>query len=811
MSEINTRFIDAARNVLTPQPAEAPRGNYIPTLVVGIGGTGIRTLRFLKKQLQASPEHQIQILGIDCDAAEQDKYPDLPLLDIGTELVYLDAKIAHATIIQAERSKDPYLLGYLPDTHGARTNIHTEVQSSMSRQRGAGQRRRVGRVITEANADGGAGLINIIRAKHDALRGLTARIEFEGKGYNFLPHAQVYVVSSLAGGTGAGSLLSMLALLRTIFNGPHDRLTVVGVLPGLKLDDMLTNRHQEAPSTRANAVALLRELQAARISKFPEYEFQFGPLNRLPTSTADLVSAVYLLDHELHDGTPLPNYQDICRSAAMFLFAFVGTGVGAADASGDVNQTAVEESQDDGIPRCFDALGLSVLAYPIDDLLAYCSYDAFCRWSRKWLDGSGDPALAEQCAHNLTLACGLANEGTFISRFLGAINLNTPGFLTEETERSEVVRNTSDGEFKQKATTGLTELEESLRSTESRLKASVDQTKTALLATLHAAVLSFLDHPAQQAKKNLDALCASAINCQSLLAASLQNNETEIQDLEEKVIPSKEWWLILPGDLLGNRTKYIEAINSLMDHKLSQAVGPSLLRVLGEIVAELEALKDRLGLTISEIKAMDLSCQKFMEKMDQDQTASEGLTVFAMRRAEFKAFCAEVPDPGVTGLGLDKMTAEAIAAAVITRSIPIFEPSLRTLNLPENLEAAKASGKADHPLLRAVKAADAAAQPRLRLRDDLPHIHQLAPRKYVVGQNIQPAVAALFPPRSVSQNMPVAQFTDPYRIIVVETFHHFGAAHWMGFDTSLVHYKADPWWRHVLPDEQITQLPDFSA
>ena len=48
MSEINTRFFDAARNVFNPPPAEAPPGNYIPTLVVGIGGTGIRTLRFLK-------------------------------------------------------------------------------------------------------------------------------------------------------------------------------------------------------------------------------------------------------------------------------------------------------------------------------------------------------------------------------------------------------------------------------------------------------------------------------------------------------------------------------------------------------------------------------------------------------------------------------------------------------------------------------------------------------------------------------------------------------------------------------------------
>ena len=811
MSEINTRFLDAARNVLSPPPADAPPGNYIPTLVVGIGGTGIRTLRFLKKQLQASPEHQIQILGIDCDAAEQDKYPDLPLLDIGTELVYLDANIAHATIVQAARSNDPYLLGYLPDTHGERMNIHTEVKSSMARQRGAGQRRRVGRVITEANAEGGAGLINIIRAKHNELRGLGTKINLVQKGYNFLGHAQVYVVSSLAGGTGAGSLLSVLALLRTIFNGPNDMLTVVGVLPGLKLDAMLTNQYQEVPATRANSVALLRELQAARVANFPDYEFQFGQLNRLAARTANLVSAIYLLDHELHDGTPLPDYQDICRSAAMFLFAFVGTGVGAADASGDVNQTAVAGSGNDGVPLCFDALGLSVLAYPIDDLLAYCSYNAFCRWTRKWLDDPADPAVAAQSAQNLTLACGLANESTFIERFKGAINLDTPGFLTDEAERADVIKTTSDAEFKQRATDGLNVLENSLRATEARLHATVDQTKTNLVATLRAAVLGFLDQPASQAAMNVDALCASAKNCEKLLSSTLQDNETEIQNLEEKVIPGKEWWLILPGDMLGNRSAYIEAINSLMEHKLSQSVGPALLRALGDIVAELEALKARLRLTISEIDAMDRSCKRAMEKMDQDQTTSEGLTVFAMRRADFKAFCADIPDPGVTGLSLAKMTSEAVAEAVITRSIPVFAPALRALDLPAQVASALATGPASHPLLRAVKAADAASQPRLRLLDDLPQIQHLAPRKYVVGQNIQPQVVGLFQPRGLNQNVPVALFTDPYRIIVVETFHHFGAAHWQGFETALVHYESDPWWRHVLPDEQITKLPKFRA
>lgn len=812
MSNVTTSLREISLSAIQPQNREAPRGNYTPTLIVGVGGTGIRTLRYLKSLLIGNPNHQIQLLGIDCDASEMDKYPELPTLTLRDELILLDATVSEGAIVGAKERQNQYLLDYLPDAHGARTNIHGEVRNTMRRQRGAGQRRRVGRVLLEANAEGGAGLLQVFQRKHDRLRGLETRAELTQAGYNFLNHASVYVVSSLAGGTGAGSLMSTLAMIRKVFSQPGDTITVIGCLPGRRLDEKLTDPYIEKPATRANAVALLRELQATRLSRFPNYSFQFGALAHQSANDRSLADSVYLLDHELYDSTPVPSYEDICRTAGNFLYAFVGTGVGAADAAGEVNLTASGGAGSDGVVRCFDSIGLSVLAYPIEKLLEYCGRDAVNRWSKHWLHNAANSSEVRRASEALSVGVSINYSKAFTERLKAMVGITAPGFLADEGERAAVISGASDEELKNAAATSLHNLKQQLPDRIATLDAGIDAAIAGLMATLRKGLLSGVSVSATHAAQLLDHVLEAAKRCRSELVGELAANEDHLADLENRVIPNKALWMDwLPGNVGGNRNKYIEAVNEQMECLLTRGVAPHYVEAVGAIVSEVERVINEFDAALVAISTIATENRLAIESMDRDGTSVDGMTVFAMKPSDFASFVADIPEMPLNDLGLTGVTVPELLAAVVRQSAPAYEAKLSALNLGAELKRRidQGAGNTDF-LLNALRAADNSSQPRLRFRNNLPPITELGPRKYVVGQGVDGSITGQLTPRTAHANVtPVTQFSDPFRILIVETFHNFGAAHWEGFEDAKRFYDVDPWWRHILPSDAIDKLPEF--
>jgi len=61
--------------------AQTQTGTYVPTLVIGLGGTGLKVLRHLKKALNRHQSQEIRLLGIETDDSENNKYPAIPPLE----------------------------------------------------------------------------------------------------------------------------------------------------------------------------------------------------------------------------------------------------------------------------------------------------------------------------------------------------------------------------------------------------------------------------------------------------------------------------------------------------------------------------------------------------------------------------------------------------------------------------------------------------------------------------------------------------------------------------------------------------------
>ena len=242
-----------------------------PFLLIGIGGSGGKTLRVVREDLEwrlresgwpaSEPFPQAwQFLHIDVAAYPDGDEPDLPpqlpvedflgLVNAGLNYGVLDRALMQnlSGVMQLDS-----LGGWRPDPHKVTVAI----------DKGAGQFRALGRVITLTRLDAIKSRIEraVDRITDADVRRQLQRIDFflgEGGGRPAVGDPVVVVVSSIAGGSGAGGILDVCDVLRTIGKSWLDES--VGILFAPDVFDEIPEANRKG--VRPNALATLSELMA---------------------------------------------------------------------------------------------------------------------------------------------------------------------------------------------------------------------------------------------------------------------------------------------------------------------------------------------------------------------------------------------------------------------------------------------------------------------------------------------------------------------------------------------------------------------
>jgi hypothetical protein len=179
----------------------------IPTLVVGLGGTGVLTLRALKQLYEKLPERErvpALFLAYDFDRAAMmtgDEKSGFARLEENREFLYLNTKGIQDFLRNLDQSKRGGLawekiLRWFPDRSSVR------IPSSEVEANGASQLRCLGRLRLFLNDE----LIE------GSLRRALLGLEMDPR--NLSDDKRVILVSSVAGGTGSGMLIDMAYLAR---------------------------------------------------------------------------------------------------------------------------------------------------------------------------------------------------------------------------------------------------------------------------------------------------------------------------------------------------------------------------------------------------------------------------------------------------------------------------------------------------------------------------------------------------------------------------------------------------------------------
>lgn len=363
-------------------------------LVIGVGGTGATTLTLLKNRLLSDARYSrltaaagaptvreqlrsvgtpewstatvdgwgIQLLEFEVDARRpeigegvrlsDDEFrpiSDQPLGDLVNNLKQHPDGAREAVM--------PEVRQWLPHSHAQ--NYELKRAQEFLRD-GAGEIRQFGRMVLFLEL---ANAADVPRLLHSALRDLAATTVPAGQD----SRNYVYLVGSLAGGTGGGMLLDIIGLLHEA----EDRLGGRGafsnaaylVLPGYYAGGVLTDREQ-VKTVNANGYAMARELE--RMMCKPEsVSFQW-PKGRRYTLKYGALDYCYLIDGTRADSaqpiTPGKHPERGLPPAiadAIYAHVFPSTGAVMASDESNLATSAIKA----GIPDRFSTFGSYTLTY----------------------------------------------------------------------------------------------------------------------------------------------------------------------------------------------------------------------------------------------------------------------------------------------------------------------------------------------------------------------------------------------------------------------------------------------------------------
>jgi len=783
---------------------------YTPTLVVGVGGTGIKVLRGLKKHLKRNESHQIRLLGIDTDRSENDKFQELPNLT-DTELLLLDGDLAGRFLAQVAANPGgfPHILEYLPAEHAGFPNLHATVSAQIRRNIGAGQFRRTGRLAFHSNVIAGGNIMSRLRQVHADLTAIPMQQAQRAAGRDLDQGARVYVVGSFAGGTGAGLLLDLLATLRSVFTQPLDTITLFGVLPGALLDKALKDPKREKAQTRANALGVLADLQAALLGELNDLPFHLGEGAPFRPGIRGLLDTCYLVDERLYNGSSPRDFMDLCSGVALFLYALVGSGMGSDQDSGKIN---VAFSRNDGGGTgpvcCFNALGVASVAYPIDDLEEYAVRFIFDLWVDRWRSAESEAEATETVLSEIRSKICLNSADDFAAQV--RIEIPDCEYFPSTGDRKQLLQ-LSDQEFVGERHRRYGELENALRRASRQIEA-----RSVVFVEQHATYLSELMARLIGRGQNhtlavLDALAADVERLQGEWVNS-KAARTERIAVIERMLPRKESWIHFNDWYDGPpRRKYVALIQELFRLKYEAAFDAEVDEVIRELATRTSEWRLWSANLASGLEQDRQHNRQQIQTFDEARSGLDGedfgVVHSAMPRSQFREWAESIPLKWPTELVPTRPDKSELIECVWLTMIEPFRNALRQFDLlaAARLEKDAADRTADTPTptLNRLRALDTTAIPAIQLVDAAPLSHEMAPEKFVAGREIRQSnkwVIGLFEPVAGGGQPTGLEIAPPHFVISAQVYKGFGAVHWRGFSEAEVYYLQDPWRAGVLPD-----------
>ncbi|HYF94564.1 MAG TPA: tubulin-like doman-containing protein [Symbiobacteriaceae bacterium] len=668
------------------------------TMVVGLGGTGGEVIKRLKRRLrrQGQANSYIRFVSLDTDLRSGLATIQFPALE-PRERVPLHYPNPENVL------ESPHLYPTIQHLfhQGKRVDI-----SLLADGTGAGLMPVVGRTALHLNA--GA----IYGALQRALKDLQA-IPTQPGGQPLTEEFRIYVVGSVAGGTGAGCIIDAAVLIRHVFS--QFKYQLIGIL-ALPEAFVPTLRGQQLDAqSRGNAYAVLKELQYLQdgmtVWTDPDtytFQYQLGGDVRTIILRERPFDIVYLVDNQNQQGGALRNLTDIYEMISQQLSVEIGSPFGAKFASAQANERAIRglaPCPETRRPANISSLATAALVVPEEKLLRYCSRRYLSEVIRSRLLGEAPGARqAEQAAAAWLLAADLEERGNhrMISRAL----------LTDLKEDREVTGGEYALDAESMITASVPEFLGAAGNQEDHfesvalpaIRSLIDRNVERLRAEIPGRVASMLAESQSGVRGALAARAAVEREVQAMAAelAARQNDDeavrTEISDQladRHDELEGRAGWL---GGLFGKRKEQMRAVArlqaDLFQIELDMAARAGALRTLESLRTQLDEQRRRLEALESHLTRLQqtVDAELTQEQWAPDLGSTYALETEAIRAEHFPAyydrFRPSAPEAFLKAMGDLTVPAEypVMATRLAQAARALFADHIQSLNVVEVLQ-----------------------------------------------------------------------------------------------------------------------------
>lgn len=333
-------------------------------LIVGLGGTGGKVIRQLRKTLERNKDAQgktptdarFDYLYVDTSSDELDKKEEWKVLGKEIDLArsqYLINTASGVRPVLGDPDSFPGLKNWIEPRH-----VFDFVNASTA---GAAQRRKLGRVVFAQNAT------RFVKAIEDRLSVLEST-PGSRKG------AVIHIVCGLAGGTGSGSIVDAVAQIRHKCPD-HDlyRILVYAMLP-----EKNSRRVKDVAGFSnyyANGYAALSELNALAVG-------QYQPINLLDGSRLAheiYFNGCYLINNINEHNVQFEVESEVPRIVAEFIFQKTMNkeweGLARAEkGENDIRNFEVEDGIGKARAKLFLSFGIKRIVVPEQEIKEYLAY-----------------------------------------------------------------------------------------------------------------------------------------------------------------------------------------------------------------------------------------------------------------------------------------------------------------------------------------------------------------------------------------------------------------------------------------------------
>ena len=355
-------------------------------LVIGLGGTGGKIIRALRKTLYQEFRGE-KIAAADIGYLYVDSSNEMMSLDdpswktLGTSVQL--AKASQLLITDANLSSRLENLASYPGLKHwlGRPEEWRDILNSIVGATLGGQKRRLGRFLFACKADK---YREQVQSQVKALQ------------QNGLTEITFHVIVGLAGGTGSGSVVDAVAQLRDLYpDSKRFRILIYALLP-----DAYPNPNWDTGNYHANGFAALSELNAMSIGAYQPYDVT-GVKERLRLS--DPFNGCFVFGNENENGLTVDVDRDLPGIVADFLYQkivavkdvnWASLGRMENAENGDGSPETAPQGRNPERSKRFLAFGIKRLAIPEEEISEYLTY-SFARQAalqlrfNHWQEASG--------------------------------------------------------------------------------------------------------------------------------------------------------------------------------------------------------------------------------------------------------------------------------------------------------------------------------------------------------------------------------------------------------------------------------------